>query len=220
MTMSKVILIVSDSHPLSDVLLKSPYPVMKVDEIDLIRLSDFETVFDFTLGTRQVKEKMLEQLNDLPQITVASDLSCYHGHYLVEKYSSLQAAFAAAFYSPKNCIELYAKSNQLYLMIEQFFKSIHIQTFRVQSPGIGFIFPRTISMIINEAFYTWEQEIADPKNIDQAMLYGVNYPIGPFEWVKKIGPSLVTQLLQELFHVTKNERYLVCRLLTKDLPYE
>ena len=51
----------------------------------------------------------------------------------------------------------------------------------------GFISPRIVSMIINEAYFTLEENVSTKEEIDIAMKLGTNYPYGPFEWSKKIG---------------------------------
>jgi 3-hydroxybutyryl-CoA dehydrogenase len=76
----------------------------------------------------------------------------------------------------------------------------------------GFIFPRTISQIINEAHFALEENVASKNDIDRAMKYGVNYPKGPFEWSKGREIYVLT-LLDELYQKTKDKRYLPSRLL-------
>ena len=44
---------------------------------------------------------------------------------------------------------------------------------------IGFIAPRIIAMIINEAFFAKEQQVSTEAEIDIAMKLGTNYPKGP-----------------------------------------
>jgi 3-hydroxybutyryl-CoA dehydrogenase len=62
----------------------------------------------------------------------------------------------------------------------------------------GFVNPRIISMIINEAFYTLEAGTSSREEIDIAMKLGTGYPLGPFEWAEKIGRRRVGALLTAL----------------------
>lgn len=62
----------------------------------------------------------------------------------------------------------------------------------------GFVAPRVISMIINEAYFALEQSVSDVKDIDVALKLGTNYPMGPFEWAEKIGLAKVKMLLDTL----------------------
>ena len=62
----------------------------------------------------------------------------------------------------------------------------------------GFISPRVISMIINEAYYALEEKVSTKDEIDTAMKLGTNYPYGPFEWSEKIGLKNIHELLEAL----------------------
>jgi 3-hydroxybutyryl-CoA dehydrogenase len=69
----------------------------------------------------------------------------------------------------------------------------------------GFITPRVISMIINEAFISLEEGVSTKEEINKAMKLGTNYPYGPFEWAEKIGLKNICTLLQKLSD--KEKRY-------------
>lgn len=62
----------------------------------------------------------------------------------------------------------------------------------------GFVSARVVSMIINEAYFTWDAGISTKEEIDIAMKLGTGYPYGPFEWGEKIGIDRVARLLQKL----------------------
>ncbi len=78
----------------------------------------------------------------------------------------------------------------------------------------GFIAPRVIAMIINEAYITLEQKITTRDDIDIAMKLGTNYPSGPFEWAKKIGLNNIYELLHVLS--ISQPRYTPSALLVKE----
>lgn len=69
----------------------------------------------------------------------------------------------------------------------------------------GFITPRVISMIINEAFIALKEGVSTKEEIDTAMKLGTNYPYGPFEWAEKIGAGKINGLLKKLS--LEQERY-------------
>ena len=62
----------------------------------------------------------------------------------------------------------------------------------------GMIAARTISMIINEAYFALGDEVSTKEEIDIAMKLGTNYPFGPFEWSNRIGLHHVYRLLKKL----------------------
>jgi len=78
----------------------------------------------------------------------------------------------------------------------------------------GFISPRIVSMIINEAYFTLEENVSTKAAIDIAMKLGTNYLYGPFEWSKKIGLKNIASLLTELSITEK--RYQPASLLLKE----
>lgn len=62
----------------------------------------------------------------------------------------------------------------------------------------GFTVPRVVCMIINEAFFAFDESVSSKNEIDVAMKLGTNYPFGPFEWCNMIGISNVYALLKKL----------------------
>ena len=79
---------------------------------------------------------------------------------------------------------------------------------------IGFIAPRVIASIINEAYTALQEGVSDKKQIDTAMKLGTNYPMGPFAWAEKIGIKKIYQLLSTLSH--EDVRYHPAQLLTEE----
>jgi 3-hydroxybutyryl-CoA dehydrogenase len=78
---------------------------------------------------------------------------------------------------------------------------------------VGMVTMRTLSMIVNEAYFTLQEGTASKEDIDMGMKLGTAYPMGPFEWSQKIGIQHIYQLLKKLHEDTFDERYKVCNLL-------
>jgi 3-hydroxybutyryl-CoA dehydrogenase len=79
---------------------------------------------------------------------------------------------------------------------------------------VGFIAPRVIANIINEAYLALEEKVSDKKQIDIAMQLGTNYPLGPFAWSEKIGLKKVYHLLTALS--LESARYRPAHLLQQE----
>jgi 3-hydroxybutyryl-CoA dehydrogenase len=88
--------------------------------------------------------------------------------------------------------------------------------FLVVDDRVGLVTPRIVCMIINEAYYTVQEETATREDIDMAMKLGTNYPYGPFEWCNRIGVKHVYELLEAVYEDTHDERYKICSLLKKE----
>ena len=82
-----------------------------------------------------------------------------------------------------------------------------------QDLKIGFHYPRVISMIINEAYFALDDNLATAESIDLAMKSGVNYPLGPIEWGQKIGLKHIINLLSEYLAITEDPRYKISTAL-------
>lgn len=82
--------------------------------------------------------------------------------------------------------------------------------------AVGMVTPRVVCMIINEAYMAVETNTASREDIDVAMKLGTNYPMGPFEWSKKIGIRQVYEVLTAVHTATGNERYAISELLKKE----
>jgi len=78
----------------------------------------------------------------------------------------------------------------------------------------GFITPRVVSAIINEAWHALGEDVSTADEIDTAMKLGTAYPYGPFEWSEKIGIQNIVTLLAKLSHV--DPRYKPAELLEQE----
>lgn len=93
----------------------------------------------------------------------------------------------------------------------------HLNTeYKIVDDKVGMVTPRIIGMIINEAYFAIEGEVASKKDIDLAMKLGTNYPFGPFEWSERIGLKKIYELLRAVHVDTGDERYTICRALERE----
>jgi 3-hydroxybutyryl-CoA dehydrogenase len=88
--------------------------------------------------------------------------------------------------------------------------------FQAVQDRVGLVTPRVICMIINEAYFTFQEGTATRENIDLAMKLGTHYPFGPFAWCQKIGVRHVYELLKAVYEDTGDERYRICPLLERE----
>ncbi len=82
---------------------------------------------------------------------------------------------------------------------------------------VGLVFPRMISMLINEAAFAVMEGVASAQDIDAAMKLGVNYPKGLCEWADQIGIDTIVSILDALYNEYHEPRYRCCVLLRQYL---
>ncbi|MCP3772752.1 3-hydroxyacyl-CoA dehydrogenase family protein [Paenibacillus sp. MZ04-78.2] len=119
--------------------------------------------------------------------------------------------------SERNLIELAPALQTGTLTIEKaktFIESLGKETAQVDDE-VGLIFPRILSLIVNEAVFALMEGIAAPEDIDIAMRKGTNYPYGPLEWADRIGLDEVYSVVQGLHRDLAEERYRPAPLLRK-----
>ncbi|MBL4591119.1 MAG: 3-hydroxybutyryl-CoA dehydrogenase [Phycisphaerales bacterium] len=77
----------------------------------------------------------------------------------------------------------------------------------------GFVSNRILMPMINEAFYTWMEGVAEPEHIDDIMKLGMAHPMGPLRLADFIGLDTCVHIMQVMADGLNNPRYLACPLL-------
>ncbi|GEO25924.1 hypothetical protein AAC03nite_17090 [Alicyclobacillus acidoterrestris] len=71
----------------------------------------------------------------------------------------------------------------------------------------GLVFPRILSLLVNEASFALSEGVATARDIDSAMVLGTNYPKGPFTWADEIGVDEILAVLASLHSELGEDRY-------------
>lgn len=74
----------------------------------------------------------------------------------------------------------------------------------------GFVSNRILMPMINEAFYTWMEGVAQPEHIDEIMKLGMNHPMGPLRLADFIGLDTCAHIMNVLADGLHSERYRPC----------
>lgn len=84
----------------------------------------------------------------------------------------------------------------------------------------GLVTLRIIACLVNEACEAILHGVATEQDIDSAMQYGVNYPMGPFAWAEKISHNTILKTLENMYHIYKEEKYRPSLYLRKKAALE
>lgn len=79
----------------------------------------------------------------------------------------------------------------------------------------GLIFLRVAAMLINEAAFAFEQELATTTGIDTALKLGLNFRHGPHEMLDTLGLPAVSNTLERCGQIHPSGRYDPCSALTR-----
>jgi len=164
-------------------------------------------LINFGFESKKSKKEILRSNADK---SVYMDLTCYDPAEFYSEFSNLKGSFAALFCDEDKKIEIHFKEKNP-LVISKL-EELGFKPVETTIVSCGFIFPRTIVQIINEAYYALGEKVASKEDINRAMKFGVNYPKGPFEWSE--GRELyVTTLLNELNSIYPSGRYVPAKSL-------
>jgi hypothetical protein len=185
------------------------FTVRTIDEA-LNSYETYDLVIDLSALRTQKKFLFLKELAKTTKAKIITDLTLCWGEWIFKYCPQVDGAVSTLFYSPNKAFE-YSKRDYFdqYTQdnILEFSKLLELKPIEHQNLALCFHYPRTIAMIINEAYFALGEKLASAENIDLAMKNGVNYPLGPIEWGEKIGLHNIAQLLEELSTITRNERY-------------
>lgn len=167
-----------------------------------------DILINFGFGTKAEKKKVLEENRDKK---IYMDLTCYDPAEFYAEYPHLQGSFAALFCDDAKKMEIHFKERNEAVLEK--LRELGFSPVETTIISTGFVFPRTIVQIINEAHFALEDGVASKEDIDRAMKFGVNYPKGPFEW--SAGKELyVVTLLNELYAKTQDLRYRPSKMIS------
>lgn len=209
---SHFLVITNKAHPLHEKFKDVFEYCYDLDQIENIKgHQQFRYILDLTLMDRKSKSDHLKNLILQFHYPIISDLSGLWTDYFIHNIPQLAGAVSLAYFSPKNAFEFWSRpkdnSEETKTAIIQLETILHMSSVEEKHLELTFHYPRLISQIINEAYFALDEHLCTPTDLDLAMKNGVNYPLGPIEWSKKIGLSLILQTLDELYSVTLDDRY-------------
>ncbi|MBP6673632.1 MAG: hypothetical protein KA247_10805 [Bacteroidetes bacterium] len=176
--------------------------------------------FELTIAGSDDKRKNLEALTDalpenVPIITNAVSVTVLSQTHMMKHRHRFVGISAFPTLLANPLVELSPSlhtSKEIADSVKALFESVKKETAMVQD-SVGMVMPRILCQIINEALFTVQNDVATPKEIDEAMKHGTNYPQGPIAWGESIGFRNVVTVLDALYHHYHEERYKVAPLL-------
>ncbi len=178
-------------------------------------LNDADIIFDFD-PSESTLIRYREFKNPIFINSVFSSLSGLISQFNIERHDFIFGFCGLPTFVNRSVLEVTTSSEKSVELLKQLCAALETDFVRVED-RVGFVTPRVISMIINEAYNTLEAGTANRADIDLAMKLGTNYPYGPFEWSERIGIRNLVKLLDVLYQDTHDERYKVCNLLQSEL---
>ncbi len=187
-----------------------------VDELEGIpaQIENFDILFDLNFDEQQNNLVLYAGLKGKPVIVSAAkkSLAQAQNEYGKPVDCVLIGMNALPTFINRNLAEVSVLNEVNAAQLQEIFTQLD-WSYKLVSDRVGFVTPRIIMMIINEACYTVQEGTANKKDIDTSMKLGTNYPFGPFEWANRIGVKHVYETIDAVYADTHDERYKICPLL-------
>ncbi len=165
-------------------------------------------VIELSAADKHTKKNFLKQHADKK---VLMDLTCFDVEEFYSEFPQLEGACSTLLSRDGRC-EVHLRTEDLGGL--ELLKAQGYLPTLVSFVTPGFIVPRTIATITNEAYFSLEDQVASASDIDRAMKFGVNYPRGPFEWTQG-KEKIIVEILDLLKKKTNDPRYSTSQLLRK-----
>jgi len=160
------------------------------EKVDLLKYKDADAVLDLLYENEPENIAMLQQVSGLKIINSVI-------HTLQETDRAFIRINGWPTFLKAHIIEASCIHEDLKKLAEALFIKFN-KTVEWLPDEPGFVVPRVVSMIINEAYFAIAEGVSTRDEIDTAMKLGTAYPFGPFEWSEKIGLKPVAALLAAL----------------------
>ena len=183
---------------------------------DLDELASTDVVFDYNLSESPEAIELYLQNPDLflfinsPKISLGELTHIYgNGYCKIGGFNGLSS------FVNREQIEVSLLDDKDKDSLDYICKSLGTKYVLVKD-RVGMVLPRIMCTIVNEAYYMIQEGTATEEGIDTAMRLSHRFPLGPFEWSKRIGLKEVYELLEALYEDTHDERYKICSLLKRE----
>ncbi|MFP4661616.1 MAG: 3-hydroxybutyryl-CoA dehydrogenase [Halanaerobiales bacterium] len=189
---------------------------------DLSSISEADLVIEAVTEKMDIKKEIFQKLDDIcKQNTIlASNTSALSVSEIALSVERTDKVMGIHFFNPvpvMRLVELIKAANtseQTFQSVKKLVKSTGKVIVEVEeSPG--FIVNRLLIPLINEAIFLLYEGVASKEDIDNAIKYGANHPMGPLALADLIGLDVCLSIMETLYKDFSDPKYRTCPLLLK-----
>ena len=189
---------------------------------DMNLATDCDLVVEAAIENMKIKKEIFVELDKIckPEAILASNTSSLSITEVALATSRPDKVIGMHFFNPAPVMKLVeiirgmATSQETFDVVKEAALAIGKEPVEVKEAP-GFVVNRILIPMINEASFILQEGIASVEDIDTAMKYGANHPMGPLALGDLIGLDVCLAIMDVLYNETGDNKYRASNVLRK-----
>ena len=189
---------------------------------DMNLAADCDLVIEAAIENMKIKKEIFAELDKIckPEAILASNTSSLSITEVALATSRPDKVIGMHFFNPAPVMKLVeiirgmATSQETFDVVKEAALAIGKEPVEVKEAP-GFVVNRILIPMINEASFILQEGIASVEDIDTAMKYGANHPMGPLALGDLIGLDVCLAIMDVLYNETGDNKYRASNVLRK-----
>lgn len=189
---------------------------------DMKLAADCDLVVEAAIENMKIKKEIFAELDGIckPEAILASNTSSLSITEVASATKRPDKVIGMHFFNPAPVMKLVeiikgiATSQETFDAVKELSVAIGKEPVEV-AEAPGFVVNRILIPMINEASFILQEGIASVEDIDTAMKYGANHPMGPLALGDLIGLDVCLAIMDVLFTETGDNKYRASSILRK-----
>ena len=189
---------------------------------DMSLAADCDLVVEAAIENMKIKKEIFAELDSIckPETILASNTSSLSITEVASATSRPEKVIGMHFFNPAPVMKLVeiirgmATSQETFDAVKELSLAIGKEPVEV-AEAPGFVVNRILIPMINEASFILQEGIASVEDIDTAMKFGANHPMGPLALGDLIGLDVCLAIMDVLYNETGDTKYRASSTLRK-----
>ena len=189
---------------------------------DMNLAADCDLVVEAAIENMKIKKEIFAELDKIckPETILASNTSSLSITEVASATNRPEKVIGMHFFNPAPVMKLVeiirgmATSQETFDAVKELSVAIGKEPVEVEEAP-GFVVNRILIPMINEASFILQEGIASVEDIDTAMKYGANHPMGPLALGDLVGLDVCLAIMDVLYNETGDTKYRASSTLRK-----